>query len=124
MKNVKLPEVKQDGLAYLQYSSGSTRFPHGVAITHKSLMSNSYGIGKIGMDVCDDDRAVSWLPFYHDMGLVGMLITPITFQVSIDYLATEAFARRPMQLLKLISKNKGTLSVSYTHLTLPTIYSV
>ena len=109
LKNVKLPEVKQDDLAYLQYSSGSTRFPHGVAITHKSLMSNSYGIGKIGMDVCDDDRAVSWLPFYHDMGLVGMLITPITFQVSIDYLATEAFARRPMQLLKLISKNKGTL---------------
>ena len=109
IKKVTLPEVKPDDLAYLQYSSGSTRFPHGVAVTHKSLMSNSYGIGKIGMDVRDDDRAVSWLPFYHDMGLVGMLISPIACQVSIDYLATEAFARRPMQWLKLISKNKGTM---------------
>ncbi len=109
IENVTLPEVKPDDLAYLQYSSGSTRFPHGVAVTHKSLMSNCHGIGKIGIEVMDDDRAVSWLPFYHDMGLVGMLISPIACQVSIDYLTTEAFARRPIQWLKLISKNKGTM---------------
>ncbi len=109
IKNVKLPEVKPDDLAYLQYSSGSTRFPHGVAVTHKSLMSNCHGIGVNGMDVNDGDRVVSWLPFYHDMGLVGMLISPITCQASTDYIATEAFARRPIQWLKLISKNKGTI---------------
>ncbi len=109
IKNVELPLVEPDDLAYLQYSSGSTRFPHGVAVTHRSLMSNCHGIGRIGMEVQDDDRAVSWLPFYHDMGLVGMLISPITCQVSIDYLATEAFARRPIQWLKLISKNRGTM---------------
>ncbi|MBL4601547.1 MAG: AMP-binding protein [Emcibacteraceae bacterium] len=109
IKNITLPKASPDDLAYLQYSSGSTRFPHGVAVSQKSLMSNSYGIGQIGMEVADNDRAVSWLPFYHDMGLVGMLISPIAFQVSIDYLATEAFARRPMQWLKLISKNKGTM---------------
>lgn len=109
IENVTLPEVNPDDLAYLQYSSGSTRFPHGVAVTHKSLMSNCHGIGKIGMEVMDDDRAVSWLPFYHDMGLVGMLISPIACQVSIDYLTTEAFARRPIQWLKLISRNKGTM---------------
>lgn len=109
IENVSLPEVNPDDLAYLQYSSGSTRFPHGVAVTHKALMSNCHGIGKTGMEVTEDDRAVSWLPFYHDMGLVGMLISPIACQVSIDYLTTEAFARRPIQWLKLISKNKGTM---------------
>ncbi len=114
IKNVKLPKVKPEDLAYLQYSSGSTRFPHGVAVTHKSLLTNCRGIGKFGVQLRDDDRAVSWLPFYHDMGLVGMLLSPITCQVTIDYIATEAFARRPMQWLKLISKNRGTMCSSPT----------
>ncbi|MBT5185195.1 MAG: AMP-binding protein, partial [Kordiimonadaceae bacterium] len=114
IKNVKLPEVHPEDLAYLQYSSGSTRFPHGVAVTHSSLVSNCHGIGVEAMDVNDDDRVVSWLPFYHDMGLVGMLLSPITCQVSIDYIATEAFARRPIQWLKLISRNKGTICSSPT----------
>lgn len=114
IKNVKLPEVQPEDLAYLQYSSGSTRFPHGVAVTHKSLMSNCRGIGKYGVQLRENDRVVSWLPFYHDMGLVGMLLSPITCQVTSDYLATEAFARRPMQWLKLISKNRGTMCSSPT----------
>ncbi|MCK5575972.1 MAG: AMP-binding protein, partial [Sphingomonadales bacterium] len=57
---------------------------------------------------------VSWLPFYHDMGLVGTLLTPITCQASVDYLATESFARRPLQWLRLMSENKGTITYSPT----------
>ncbi len=100
-----------DDIAYLQYSSGSTRFPHGVAITHRALMSN-LAAHSIGMKVVESDRCISWLPWYHDMGLVGCLLSPVANQVSTDYLKTEDFARRPLAWLDLISRNAGT-SISY-----------
>jgi fatty-acyl-CoA synthase len=103
-----------DDLTYLQYSSGSTRFPHGVAVTHRSLMANTHGMGYHGVRLKDNDRAVSWLPFYHDMGLVGTLLTMLTCQVSVDFIPTEEFARRPMSWLRVISGSKGTLTFSPT----------
>ncbi|MEO0410613.1 MAG: fatty acyl-AMP ligase [Pseudomonadota bacterium] len=105
------PHTEQ--VAYLQYSSGSTRFPHGVMVTHKAVMSNCHGQGYHGVQLRPTDRIVSWLPFYHDMGLVGMLLTCLTCQVSADFIATESFTRRPMQWLRLISENEDT-SVSYS----------
>lgn len=104
----------RDDLAYLQYSSGSTRFPHGVAVTHRSLMANCHGMAAYGVEMRDGDRCTSWLPFYHDMGLVGCLLVPITCQCTVDYIATEDFARRPLQWLTLISRNRGTISYSPT----------
>jgi fatty-acyl-CoA synthase len=56
------------------------------------------------------ERAVSWLPFFHDMGLVGFMLAVLTTQTSTDYLATEDFARRPLTWLKLISENRATMS--------------
>ncbi|WP_308910217.1 fatty acyl-AMP ligase [Pseudokordiimonas caeni] len=103
-----------DDLAYLQYSSGSTRFPHGVAVTHRSLLANTFGMGFHGVKLQDDDRCVSWLPFYHDMGLVGTLLTTLTCQVSVDFIPTEEFARRPLTWLRVLSNNKGTISYSPT----------
>jgi fatty-acyl-CoA synthase len=107
-----LPEQRPDDICYLQYSSGSTRFPHGVAVTHEALLNNLAG-HSIGMKVGPDDRCVSWLPWYHDMGLVGCLLSPIANQVSTDYLKTEDFARRPLAWLDLISRNQGT-TLSYS----------
>ncbi|HEY0116481.1 MAG TPA: AMP-binding protein, partial [Allosphingosinicella sp.] len=107
-----LPAAEPDDVAYLQYSSGSTRFPHGVAITHRALLAN-LAAHSHGMEVREGDRCVSWLPFYHDMGLVGCLLSPVANQVSADYLKTEDFARRPLAWLDLISRNQGT-TLSYS----------
>jgi len=110
--DVALPAARPEDIAYLQYSSGSTRFPHGVAITHRALLSNLHAHGA-GMHVGEGDRCVSWLPWYHDMGLVGCLLSPVANQVSTDYLKTEDFARRPLAWLDLISRNPGT-TLSYS----------
>lgn len=110
--DVALPQAKGDDIAYLQYSSGSTRFPHGVAITHHALLNN-LSAHSHGMELEPTDRCVSWLPWYHDMGLVGCFLSPIANQVSTDYLKTEDFARRPLAWLDLISRNEGT-TLSYS----------
>jgi fatty-acyl-CoA synthase len=107
-----LPASRADDIAYLQYSSGSTRFPHGVAVTHRALLNN-LSAHSHGMDLQPEDRCVSWLPWYHDMGLVGCLLSPVANQVSTDYLKTEDFARRPLAWLDLISRNSGT-TLSYS----------
>ncbi|MDE0878567.1 MAG: fatty acyl-AMP ligase [Sphingomonas bacterium] len=109
---VDLPAADGQAIAYLQYSSGSTRFPHGVAITHHALLNN-LAAHSHGMEVTDTDRCISWLPWYHDMGLVGCFLSPVANQVSTDYLKTEDFARRPLAWLDLISRNEGT-SLSYS----------
>ena len=112
--DAELPQVNPEDICYLQYSSGSTRFPTGVAVTHKALLHNLYGHSS-AMDLGTNDRVVSWLPWYHDMGLVGCFLSVIANQVSIDYLKTEHFARRPLAWLDLISRNQGnTLSYSPT----------
>ena len=107
-----LPTPDPDAISYLQYSSGSTRFPHGVAVTHRALMANLAGHSH-GMSIADPDRAVSWLPWYHDMGLVGCFLSPIANGVSVDYIKTEDFARRPLAWLDMISRNTGT-TLSYS----------
>jgi fatty-acyl-CoA synthase len=109
---LELPKASPDDIAYLQYSSGSTRFPHGVAVTHRALLDNLRAHG-IGLDVVETDRCISWLPWYHDMGLVGCFLSPIALQLSVDYLKTEDFARRPLAWLDMITRNPGT-TVSYS----------
>jgi fatty-acyl-CoA synthase len=109
---VELPQASGDDIAYLQYSSGSTRFPHGVAVTHHALLDNLHSHG-FGLKAMETDRVISWLPWYHDMGLVGCLLSPVAMQMSVDYLKTEDFARRPLAWLDLITRNPGT-SLSYS----------
>jgi fatty-acyl-CoA synthase len=108
----ELPEAQPEDICYLQYSSGSTRFPTGVAVTHRALLHNLY-CHATAMDIGHNDRVVSWLPWYHDMGLVGCLLSLIANQVSVDYLKPDHFARRPLAWLDMISRNQGT-TLSYS----------
>jgi fatty-acyl-CoA synthase len=107
-----LPPPTPDDPSYVQFSSGSTRNPTGVLCTHRALMANALASTRGGLQVTADDRAVSWLPLYHDMGLVGFLLMPLSAQMSIDLMPTGAFVRRPLLWLDLISKNRGTISYS------------
>jgi fatty-acyl-CoA synthase len=107
-----LPAIGPDDKAYLQFSSGSTRFPIGVVIKQRALMANVSAILIHGLEIRPDDRAVSWLPLYHDMGLVGFLLSPLAGQVTVDLLATQDFARRPQLWLSLLSSGRGSISYS------------
>ncbi len=110
--NVELEPNYPGETAYLQFTSGSTRTPRGVVITERALMCNLQGIVCNGLEIKPDDRSASWLPFYHDMGLVGLVLAPMVTQISVDYLATRDFAIRPLQWLRLISRNRCTVAFS------------
>src|SRR5439155_10814751 len=101
-----------DDVAYIQYSSGSTSSPKGVLITQKAIVANTRGILRDGLKITNDDRAFSWLPLYHDMGLVGFCLSPMMGQVTVDYMSTPSFARRPALWLKLMSDNSSTIAYS------------
>ncbi|MCA0301172.1 MAG: fatty acyl-AMP ligase [Proteobacteria bacterium] len=96
---------------YVQFSSGSTRAPQGIDIRQDQLMANidaSIAAQRLG----PEDSGVSWLPFYHDMGLIGFVLAPLCAQRSIDLMSPQDFARRPMQWLSLIARRRATVTYS------------
>ncbi|MCP3871185.1 MAG: fatty acyl-AMP ligase [Gammaproteobacteria bacterium] len=108
--NVDLPAIEPEDLAYIQYTSGSTRFPRGVMITQQTILSNLTAIIRDGVKIRPGDRCVSWLPFYHDMGLVGLVLAPLACQISVDYLSARDFAMRPRIWLDRMTESKATIS--------------
>ena len=112
--DVEFEPLGADDPAYLQYTSGSTSFPRGVEVTQKTVLNNLMEIARYGLKLDQDDRFVSWLPFYHDMGLVGFILVPLIGQLSVDYLGSRTFAMRPRLWLKLLSDNGGTISSAPT----------
>jgi len=96
---------------YIQFSSGSTRTPRGVDIRQNQLMANIDG-SLAAQEVGETDSGVSWLPLYHDMGLIGFVLAPMCAQRSIDLLSPSDFARRPLQWLSLISRRRATITYS------------
>jgi len=112
--DVEFVPLGADDPAYLQYTSGSTSFPRGVEVTQKTVLNNLMEIARYGLKLNAQDRFVSWLPFYHDMGLVGFILVPLIGQLSVDYLGSRTFAMRPRLWLKILSDNGGTISSAPT----------
>ena len=83
-------------------------------VTQRAIAANARAIAVHGLDLRPDDRCTSWLPLYHDMGLVGCCLTPVMAQITVDYLPSTAFARRPLLWLKLLSDLGGTISFGPT----------
>ena len=111
-ESIELYSAKPDDTAYIQFTSGSTRFPRGVVIKQQAVLSNLAKIISDGIKINRRDRFMSWLPFYHDMGLVGLVLVPVAAQTSVDYLDTRDFAMRPRRWLEIMSANKATISFS------------
>jgi 1-acyl-sn-glycerol-3-phosphate acyltransferase len=97
--------------ALIQYTSGSTGRPKGVLLTHGNLLSNIRAIGR-ALDVRGTDVGVSWLPLYHDMGLIGCWLAPLYFGVPMAILSPLAFLSRPERWLWTIHAHRATISVS------------
>jgi fatty-acyl-CoA synthase len=79
-------------------------------VSEAAVMHNLAGILKDGLKVRGGDRCVSWLPYYHDMGLIGFVLAPLASQLSVDFLSTRDFAMRPRMWLSLMTRNRGTIS--------------
>jgi fatty-acyl-CoA synthase len=107
----ELPRVRPEDLAFLQYTSGSTGEPKGVMLTHANLLANIRAIAE-AVGVRDDDVGVSWLPLYHDMGLIGKWMVPLTRGIPIVILSPLAFLARPERWLRAIARHRGTLSAA------------
>lgn len=104
-------KVELDDVAFLQFTSGSTSHPKGVTLTHENLAANVHAIMDLGLGVKNSvDVGVSWLPLYHDMGLIGFVIAPLYHVNSVTFLPPLLFLKRPIRWLETVSREKGTVS--------------
>ncbi len=103
--------VYPDDTCFLQFTSGSTAAPKGVIVTHRSLGANGHAIMQHGLEVdVERDLAVSWLPLYHDMGLIGFVISPLTSGLETCFMPTMSFIKRPSLWMETMSEYGGTIS--------------
>ncbi|MBB2487697.1 AMP-binding protein [Mitsuaria sp. WAJ17] len=103
------PRLDRDSVAYLQYTSGSTSQPRGVIVTHGNLLAHAAG-WHCAPGLCEDDVFVSWLPLFHDMGLILGLLQMFHEGGTVVLMPPLAFVQQPLRWLQAISRYRGTAS--------------
>ncbi|MEX2146865.1 MAG: AMP-binding protein [Candidatus Rokuibacteriota bacterium] len=98
-------------VALIQYTSGSTGDPKGVVLTHANVLANIRALGR-ALAVCPDDVCVSWLPLYHDMGLIGAWLGSLYHGIPVVLMSPLAFLGRPARWLTALSRHRGTISAA------------
>ena len=106
-----LPKINEQATAFIQYTSGSTGNPKGVVLTHANLLSNIRAMGKV-VKAGPKDVFVSWLPLYHDMGLIGAWLGSLYYAALFVVMSPLDFLARPERWLWAIHRYRGTLSAS------------
>lgn len=109
-ETLKPAKVGLDDTCFLQFTSGSTSRPKGVVLTHANLSANVRAIMEQGLGASASDTGVSWLPLYHDMGLIGFVIAPLYQQNSVTFLPPLLFLKRPVRWLSEITRHHATVS--------------
>jgi fatty-acyl-CoA synthase len=104
-----LARLNADDVAFLQFTSGSTAQPKGVVLTYGSLDANAQCIVN-GLRMTPDDVGCSWLPLYHDMGLIGFILTPITNCTPTVVMPPFMFLKRPLEWLRRMTQHRATIS--------------
>jgi 1-acyl-sn-glycerol-3-phosphate acyltransferase len=103
--------LSPDDPALIQYTSGSTGDPKGVLLTHANILANVRAIGE-AFEIRSDDVGVSWLPLYHDMGLIGLWLGALYFGAPVAIMSPLAFLSRPSRWLWAIHAHRGTISAA------------
>ncbi|RME85077.1 MAG: fatty acyl-AMP ligase [Planctomycetota bacterium] len=103
--------AKPEDIAFLQFTSGSTSSPRGVVLTHSNVIANAEAIVEASQ-MTQKDVGISWLPPYHDMGLIGKIIVCVRTGVKLVWMSPQYFLRKPVRWLEAITKYGGTMSAA------------
>ena len=104
-------DITPDDLLFLQFTSGSTSRPKGVKVSHQNLVANARAfLGPHGLNISPADKTVSWLPLFHDMGLIGFVLGPLVCDLQCVLMPTEHFGRMPRLWLEKIHSHRGTIT--------------
>ena len=118
-QNGQIYTSREEDIAFIQYSSGSTSEPKGITLTHKNLVTNISAIAK-GLNLQSSDIGISWMPLTHDMGLIGTHMTLFSYGLSQIIMDTDLFIKKPLMWLQQTSKYRASILTSpnfgYKHL--------
>ena len=118
-QNGQIYTSREEDIAFIQYSSGSTSEPKGITLTHKNLVTNISAIAK-GLNLTSSDIGISWMPLTHDMGLIGTHMTLFSCGLSQIIMDTDLFIKKPLMWLQQTSKYRASILTSpnfgYKHL--------